>query len=316
VFLVILIMPLIGGAFYLYKRDKNVRDGNFARNSDKSLLRPPKLKQLDFGICHRPSRRTIPCVAVAPSRARQVGRCGLAVAAVGACLALGSTPATAGAVRAATGSRGDTRFDLATSIPIDKNAVTAGYVSEEKGISAISTTFEVPKITNCTPSSNSGMGPVVILLGPRYFVGAGAEAECQSGTTSYMIAINHNGSESHPLTVDAQDQISVSVTVGKTVVGVRIDDLTSGKKVAQNIAKAKVTAAELGDDSLFQGKKEVPIPMFTDHKFVSTKINDKVLKVAEPLVDDELVLDKTVLIEPSPISSSGASFVMKFVHAT
>ncbi len=76
-------------------------------------------------------------------------------------------------------------------------------------------------ITNCTSTSNSGMGPVVILLGYHYFVGAGAEAECQNGTTSYMVATNHNGSESHPLTVAAQDQISVTVTVGKTVVGCR-----------------------------------------------------------------------------------------------
>ena len=205
---------------------------------------------------------------------------------------------------------------MASSIPIDKNAVTAGYVSEEKGISAVSTTFEVPVITNCTASSNAGMGPVVILLGPRYFVGAGAEAECQNGTTTYMVAINHNGSESHPLTVAAKDQISVTVTVGRSVVGVYIDDMTSKKKVAQNVAKSKVTAAELGDDTLFQNGKEVPIPKFSDHKFVSAKINGKVLKVAAPLLDDVLVLHKTVLIEPSPISPSGASFVMKFVHAT
>jgi hypothetical protein len=269
---------------------------------------------MGFDICHRPNR-TIPSVRVAASRAKHVGRCALAVAAAGTCLALNAMPATAGAARAVTGSRGNARFDLASSIPIDKNAVTAGYVSEEKGISTVSTTFEVPKITNCTPSSDSGMGPVVILLGPRYFVGAGAEAECQNGTTSYMVAINHNGSESHPLTVAAQDQISVTVTVGRTVVGVRIDDMTSNKKVAQNVPKAKVTAAELGDDTLFLGHKEVPIPRFTDHRFFSTKINGKVLKVATPLVDDVLVLHKTVLIEPSPISPSGALFVMRFVHS-
>lgn len=245
-----------------------------------------------------------------------MGRCAMAVAAVGTCLALGTTSATAGAVRVATDSRGNAHFAFATSIPISKNAVIAGYVSEEKNISTVSTTFEVPNITNCTPGSNSGMGPVVILLGPRYFVGAGAEAECQNGTTTYLVAINHNGSESHPLTVAAQDQINVSVTVGRTVVGVRIDDMTANKKIAQNVAKAKVTAAELGDDSLFQNGKEVPIPVFTDHRFVSTKINGKVLKVATPLIDDVLVLNKTVLIEPSPISPSGASFVMRFVHAT
>jgi hypothetical protein len=236
--------------------------------------------------------------------------------AAGALLVLGATSAAAGTARPASGSSARMRLAPATSIPIDKNAVTAGYVSEEKGIASVSTTFEVPSITNCTSASNSGMGPVVILLGAHYFVGAGAEAECQSGTTSYMVAINHNGSESHPLTVAAEDQISVTVTVGKTVVGVQIEDMTSHKKVAQNVAKAKVTAAELGDDTLFQGSKEVPIPMFTDHKFVSAKINGKVLKVAEPLTDDVLVLHKTVLIEPSPINASGASFVMKFVHAS
>lgn len=269
-----------------------------------------------FNICHRRSNRKVRHVRVAANRVTHVRRCTLAVAAAGSCLALGAMPATAGAARAVTGSRGDARFALAGSIPIDKNAVTAGYVSEEKGITTVSTVFEVPKITNCTSSSDSGMGPVVILLGPRYFVGAGAEAECQNGTTSYTVAINHNGSETHPLNVAAQDQISVTVTVGKTVVGVRIDDMTSNKKVAQNVPKAKVTAAELGDDSLFQGHREVAIPRFTDHKFFSTKINGRVLKVATPLVDDVLVLHKTVLIEPSAISPSGALFVMRFVHST
>lgn len=267
---------------------------------------------MSFATCHRQSQRRTPGVEAAAIRARSLGRCALAVAAVVALMALSTTSATASAL----GSRVDMRLALATSIPIDENSATAGYISEEKGISSISTTFEVPSITNCTASSNSGMGPVVILLGPHYFVGAGAEAECQNGTTSYMVAINYNGSENHPLTVAAEDQISVTVTVGKGIVGVQIDDMTSHKKVAQNVAKAKVTAAELGDDSLFQGSAEVPIPMFTDHKFVSAKINGKVLKLAEPLTDDELVLHKTVLIEPGPISASGASFVMKFVHAT
>ncbi len=270
---------------------------------------------MGFEICQGPSLRRVPHVGAAANRAGKAGRCALVVAAAAAYLALGTTSAAAGLARAATGSRGDMHLAPATSIPIDKNAVTAGYVSEEKTISSVSTTFEVPAITNCTSTTNSGMGPVVILLGSHYFVGAGAEAECQNGTTSYMVAINHNGSESHPLTVAAKDQISVTVTVGKTVVGVQIDDMTSHKKVSQNVAKAKVTAAELGDDTLFQGSKEVPIPMFTDHKFESAKIDGKVLKVAEPLTDDVLVLHKTVLIEPSPISPSGASFVMKFVHA-
>jgi Peptidase A4 family len=226
--------------------------------------------------------------------------------------------ASAGAVKArvARGSRVGMRLAGFAAIPVDKNSVTAGYVSEETGIDKVSTTFEVPAISNCTSDSDSGMGPVVILLGPKYFVGAGAEAECQNGTTSYMVAINHNGSESHPLTVAAEDQISVTVTVGKTVVGVQIEDMTSHKKVAQNIAKAKVTAAELGDDTLFQGSKEVPIPTFTDHKFVSTEVNGKVLSAAKPLTDDVLVLHKTVLIEPGPISKSGASFTMLFEHSS
>lgn len=271
---------------------------------------------MGFETCQGPAQRTSPWVGVVAHRSRKAGRFALALAITGTILVLGTTSALAGVARAAAGSRGDMRLAPATSIPLYRNAYTAGYVSEEKGISSVSTTFEVPAITNCTPGNNSGMGPVVILTGPRYFVGAGAEAECQNGTTSYMVAINHNGAESHPLTVAAKDQIGVTVTVGKTVVGVQIVDMTTHKKVAQNVAKAKVTAAELGDDSLFQGSAEVPIPMFTDHKFVSTKINGKVLKVAGPLVDDELVLHNTLLIEPGPISASGASFAMKFVHAS
>lgn len=270
---------------------------------------------MGFGTRHGSSPRTTPGVRVEANRARQVGHCALAVVAVGTYLVLGVTSAGAALARTATGLRIDMRLAPATSVPIDKNAVIAGYVSEEEGISTVSTTFEVPAITNCTAGKNSGMGPVVILTGPRYFVGAGAEAECQNGTTSYMVAVNHNGSETHPLTVAAHDQISVTVTVGKTVVGVQIVDMTSHQKAAQNVAKGKVTAAQLGDDSLFQGSKEVPIPAFTDHKFVSTKINGKVLKDAAPLIDDELVFHNTVLIEPGPISASGASFAMKFVHA-
>jgi Peptidase A4 family len=259
----------------------------------------------------RAPRRADPRVGAAADRTRRAGR-GLALATAGVCLALGAVPTSAlGAAR----SEGGARLTLAT-IAVDKNAVTAGYVSEEQAISSVSTTFEVPNITNCAPGRNSGMGPVVILLGPRYFVGAGAEAECQGGTTSYLIAINHDGSESHPLTVAAMDQVSVTVTVGRTVVAVRIDDKTSNHMVAQNVAKSKVTSAELGDDSLFQGRQEVPIPQFTDHQFLSTKINGKVLKAATPLVDDELVLDKRVLIEAGAISASGASFVMHFVHAS
>jgi Peptidase A4 family len=260
--------------------------------------------------------RIVHCIRVGASRARQVSRCALAMVAVGTYLTLGTTWAAAGVARPATGSRVEMRLAPATSISIYKNTATAGYVSEEEGISTVSTTFEVPAITNCTAGTNAGMGPVVILTGPRYFVGAGAEAECQNGTITYMVAINHNGAETHPLTVAAQDQISVTVTVGRTLVGVQIVDKTSAKKVAQNVAKAKVTAAELGDDSLFQGSKEVPIPAFTDHKFLSTRINGKVLKDAAPLIDDELVLHNTVLIEPGPISASGASFAMKFLHAT
>jgi Peptidase A4 family len=249
-------------------------------------------------------------------QSRRVLRLGAVVALAGTCLVFSTTLAEAGLPRASTGPRDGMRLVVATPIPVDKNSVTSGYVSEEKGISKVSTTFEVPAITNCTSADNSGMGPVVILLGSKYFVGAGAEAECQSGTTSYMVAINHDGSESHPLTVAARDQINVTIIVGGTVVGVRIDDMTSHKVVAQNVAKSKVTAAEFGDDSLFQGSKEVPIPTFTDHKFISTEVNGKVLRSAVPLTDDVLVLHRTVLIEPSPISASGASFTMKFVHAS
>jgi len=240
----------------------------------------------------------------------------IALAASAACLVLGAIPATAGATRRAGSSHRGARTALTLAIPVSKSTVTAGYVSQERGITSVSTTFEVPSITNCTPSTNAGMGPVVILLGPHYFVGAGAEAECQNGTTTFIVAINHNGSEAHPLTVAAQDEISVTVTVGRTVVGVRIDDKTSNKVVAQNVPKSTVTAAELGDDTLFQGHQEVPIPQFTDHKFASTEINGKVLRLATPLTEDELVKGSTVLIAPSAISASGASFVMRFLHAS
>ena len=222
----------------------------------------------------------------------------LALVATGTFLALGTTSAAAGVARAATGSRGDMRLAPATSIPIDKNTVTAGYVSEVKDISSVSTTFEVPAITNCTSASNSGMGPVVILTGSRYFVGAGAEAECQNGTTSYMVAINHNGSEPSPhRRREGSDQRHRHGREDRGgSVNRRHDVAQAG---CPERREGEGDRRGLGDDSLFQGSKEVPIPMFTDHNFVSTKINGKVLKVAEPLIDDELVLHNTVLIEPA-----------------
>ncbi len=203
-----------------------------------------------------------------------------------------------------------------SKIPVVKDKSTAGYISEKSGIKTVSTTFEVPEITNCTAGHTSGMGPVVILVGPGYFVGAGAEAECRGGVTSYLVAINHNGSETHPLTVAAKDKISVDVTIESKVVFVKIEDLTTKKTASQSLPKGKVTAAELGDDSLTQSGQRIAIPKFTDHQFTDDKINGKVLKDATPLTDEELVRGKTLLIEPGPLNKAGDLFVMKFEHAT
>jgi hypothetical protein len=49
------------------------------------------------------------------------------------------------------------------------------------------------------------------------------------------------------------------------------------------------------DDGVSQ---QVPIPMFTSHQFTAVKINGKVLKDATPLLDEELVRGKTILIKP------------------
>ena len=87
-------------------------------------------------------------------------------------------------------------------------------------------------------------------------------------------------------------------------------------KTSESVPKGKVTSAELGDDSLSQGKQRVPIPQFTDHQFTDAKINGKVLSKAGPLVDEELVSGKTILVEAGPIEKGGESFVMHFKHAT
>jgi hypothetical protein len=175
----------------------------------------------------------------------------------------------------------------------------------------------VPKIIGCTASENAGMGPVVIIVGPGYFVGAGAEAECQNGTLSYLVAVNHDGSENHYLTnVSARDEISVQITIRSKSVLVKIEDLTTKQTTSQSLPKGKVTAAELGDDSLTQANHQVPIPKFTSHQFTAVKINGKALKDATPLLDEELVRGKTILIKPGRISKAGNAFVMSFEHAT
>lgn len=231
----------------------------------------------------------------------------LARAAAGACVvAAALAPASAFAARLPVGH----------VISIFKNGVTAGYVSEHRGISSLSTTFEVPEILSCVAGAYAGMGPVVALLGPGYFVGAGAEAECQNGVTSYLIAINHDGSESHPLTIAPKDLATVNVAIGPKAVSIVIDDLTSKQRTSQMVVKGKVTSAEIGDDSLYQGKHEVPIPRFTDHQFTNSRINGRVLSMATPLLDYELVNGNTLLIEPGALSKAGDSFVMHFVHAT
>jgi hypothetical protein len=153
-------------------------------------------------------------------------------------------------------------------------------------------------------------------VGPGYFVGAGAEAECQQGTLSYLVAINHNGSESHYLSdVSAQDEISVDIKIESKSVLVTIEDLTTKQKVSQSVPKGKYTAAELGDDTLTQGGHQIPIPKFTNHQFTDVKVNGKALKDATPLLDEELVAGKTVLIKAGRISKAGDAFVMYFEHA-
>lgn len=235
-------------------------------------------------------------------------------------MAAAAAPAGASAVglRAGGGPRLAAPLALAVpraKIPLEKSTSTAGYVSAKSRIKTASTTFEVPEITNCTSSQNTGMGPVVILVGKNYFVGAGAEAECQSGATSYMIAINHNGTETHPLTVSAKDKISVQITIGSKSVAVKIQDLTTKQKTSESLPKRKVSDAEFGDDSLSESSKQVPIPKFTAHEFTDVKVNGKVLRDAVPLIDEELVSGKTVLIKAGALNKAGDSFVMHFEHA-
>jgi hypothetical protein len=59
----------------------------------------------------------------------------------------------------------------------------------------------------------------------------------------------------------------------------------------------------------------VPIPRFTDHEFTAARINGGALSGAAPLLDDELVAGKVVLIEAGAINAAGDAFVMHFVHA-
>jgi Peptidase A4 family len=227
---------------------------------------------------------------------------------------MAATPAGAAVHKGGSFGTRARRASLTLAIPVEKSTQTAGYLTEKSGIKTVSTTFEVPKITNCTASSETGMGPVVILLGTKYFVGAGAEAECMHGTLTYQIAVNHNGSETHYLTVSPEDEISVEITIGAKV-SVKIEDLTTKQSTSQLVPKGKVSDAELGDDSLTSGGKEVPIPKFTHHKFSDVMINGKVLVDAKPLVAEELVRAKTVLIKAGALDKAGNSFVMSYKHA-
>jgi hypothetical protein len=242
----------------------------------------------------------------------------MSILAVGAGISLAAMAAPAASASSGTSGRSPalTLTVAKGTIPLLKSKSTAGYLSELRGIKSVTATFEVPRITSCTAHQNAGMGPVIILVGNGYFVGAGAEAECQDGTVSYMIAINHNGAETHPLNVAAKNKITVSIGIGAKVVVVKIDDLTTKAKTSQSLPKGKVTAAELGDDSLTQGRSQVPIPKFSNHEFSDVKINGKVLTHAGPLLDEELVRGKTVLIKPGPINKAGDAFAMDFEHAT
>jgi hypothetical protein len=66
--------------------------------------------------------------------------------------------------------------------PLSKSTRFAGYTTAGAGLKTVTATLKVPLITKCsTKTVDAGFGPVAILEGTGYFVGAGAEAACQSG---------------------------------------------------------------------------------------------------------------------------------------
>jgi len=201
--------------------------------------------------------------------------------------------------------------------PIYQSTSFAGYTSEEKGLKAVLATLEVPLITKCGATADSGVAPVVIVEGSKYFVGAGAEASCQNGARTYRIAVNYNGSETKSLTVKPEDEITVYIATSSKSTTVKITDLTSHQKTSQTVPGGVATAALIGDDTLEQGgtKQQLPIPSFTDHKFTFCKVNARALSTATPLIDEELVKGKTLLIQASALLANGTGFWMYFKNA-
>ena len=240
----------------------------------------------------------------------------LAVIGVLPLLALTSMSGTANAAgQSHTSTLGSAGGSFSTTI--SKSPSFAGYISQKKHIKSVLATLEVPFIKKCPSTADGGMGPVVIVGGKKYFVGAGAEASCRKGTTTYQIAVNYNGSESKFLSVKPKDEITVYVTVGAKKTTVVIDDLTSKQKISKDVPAGVPTYADLGDDTLVDSStnKQLPIPPFSDHRFTGVKINGRALGTATPLSAQELVLRKTVLILPGALSAKGTAFTMIFKNA-
>ena len=209
------------------------------------------------------------------------------------------------------------RLTLSRPAAVEKSTVFAGYTSEATGITTVAATLTVPHVTTCTASEDAGMGPVVIVDGPKYFVGAGAEASCDFGSITYQIAVNYNGSEKKFLTVRPKDKITVSITLGRTTTTVAITDVTSKQSTSRVVPAGKVQVASLGDDTLenLSTHKALPIPSFTNHQFTAVKVNGKPLAKATPLVRQELVKGSKVLVQAGLLTSGGTAFKMYFKAA-
>jgi len=212
----------------------------------------------------------------------------------------------------------ETVLGLSSSTPVQKSTGFAGYSTEAAKLKSIVATFEVPSIKRCGKTADSGFGPLVIVGSSTLFVGAGAEAACEDGTTTYQIAVNYNGSESKLLTVKPKDKITVRITMTSKNTIVKINDLNSKRKLNKREPASHPTFASLGDDSLVNEDtgQQVPIPPFTNHRFFNCEVNGKALSKATPLIDQELVNGKTVLIKAGPLTSKGTAFTMYFKKAS
>jgi hypothetical protein len=232
-------------------------------------------------------------------------------------LAVGVSAASARAATSEPGHASIRSGHFSYSIVVTKNTSFGGYLTQRSRIKSVLATLEVPFIKKCATTEDSGMGPVVIVGGSTYFVGAGAEASCELGATTYQIAVNYNGSENKFLTVKPKDQVIVYIAVTSKSTTVVINDLTSKKKISRQVPAGVLTYAELGDDTLVNGgtNKQLPIPAFTNHRFTDCKVNGQDFSMATPLTDQELVKGKTVLIQAGPLTTKGTAFTMLFKNA-